>query len=362
MWEVWIHNTRSGAPEMPVQASSASWTRRIGSLGTGSHDIELAGARVPKSLIREIARGNKYTIAQRWGSEVAYAGVITNRKFVDQSSRLSVRHAELRAATLGARLPHGVNEYNAQFGQRTVTNRSHAGALRAVLSWATKDGLVEGWELPIDLPADGGGGFSAKWREEEGLTVNDLISQIEADGAETDLHPYITSAGYLRYQAKAAPVRIATGTPTLLAARAPGSIVLDLETEEDYAAQMTGVLGFGNGTGQDRLWKYAPTTGDGIGDLPVRDVRVNFPDIYDPVRLQAAVNAEFASRRPPVDQWSFSLFIGGRGPEFTAPTRLLDMHVYGSDFINDGVHPKRVISLSGGMGLVVKPEVQAYGG
>lgn len=362
MWEVWIHNTRSGSPELQLpNVSSANWTRRLGSLGSGSHQVELAQARMPKSLIREIARGNKYTITQRWGVECAYAGVITNRQFIDASSRLILNHSELRAAVLGVRLPHGVNEYNPAAGQRTVTNRSHAGALRAVLTWATKSGTVPGWELPIDLSADGGGGFSATWREEEGLTTNDLIGQIEADGAETDLHPYITSDGYLRYQAKAAAPVIATAGSFLLPVRAPGSIVLDLETEDDYAAQMTGVLGFGNGTGQDRLWKYAPTVADGIGDLPVRDVRVNFPDIYDPNRLQAAVNAEFAQRRPPVDQWSFSLFIGDRGPAFAGPAHLLDMHVYGSDFIDDGVHSKRVIALSGDMGYVVKPEVQPYG-
>lgn len=360
MWEVWIHNTRSGSPEMPVPVSSASWTRRIGSLGTGTHDLELAGARIPKSLIREIARGNKYTVAQRWGNHCAYAGVIRSRHFVDASSRLTLSHAELRSALLGDRLPHGVNEYNPAAGQRSVTNVSHSGALRAVLSWATKDGNVPGWELPIDIPPPSAGGFSAKWREEEGLSTNDLMSQIEADGAEIDLAPYITSDGYLRYTAKAAPV-IATPGGFMLAARAPGSVVINLETDEDYATQMTGVLGFGNGTGQDRPWKFAPVTGDGIGDLPVRDVRATFGDIYDPVRLQSAVDAEYALRRPPIDQWSFSLFIGELGPEFTAPSRLLDMHVFGSDFINDGVHQKRVIALAGGMNLVVKPEVQAYG-
>lgn len=361
MWEVWLHNTRSGSPELALPiVSDARWTRRLGSLGTGSHTLELAQAQLPKSLIREVARGNKYTLVQRWDSEVAYAGVITNRRFVDASSRLTLSHAELRASILGARLPHGVNEYNPAAGQRTITARSHAGALRAVLTWATKSGTVPGWELPIDLPADGPGGFTVTWREEEGLTTNDLIDQIEKDGAETDLRPYIDSNGYLRYQARAAAL-ISTGEAFPLAARAPGAIVLDLETVEDYAAQMTGVLGFGNGTGQDRLWKYAPTSGDGIGDLPVRDVRVSFPDIYDATRLQAAVNAEFALRRPPIDQWSFSLFIGGKGPSFTVPGRVLDMHVYGSDFINDGVHQKRVIALSGDMGLVVKPEVQANG-
>lgn len=360
MWEVWIHNTRSGAPELPIPVSGGTWSRHLGSTGSGSHTLKLHNAGIPKSLIREISRGNKYTLAQRWGSACAYAGVLQSRPWVEGQGQLTLNHKELRAAMLGVRLPHGVHEYNPAAGALTVTERSRAAAARAVLNAATKGNQVAGWELPLDLPADAAGSFSANWLHEEGLTTEDLLAQIEADGAEVDFAPYITPAGYLRYEVRVgSPIAVGGAFP--LAARAPGSIVLNLSTNDDYAEQTTGVLGFGSGTGQDRPTSWAPTDGTGIGDLPVRDVRVNFPDIYTPARLQAALDADFAQRRLPISQWSFGLYIGGLGPTFTAPGQLLDLHVYGSAFIPDGAHKQRVIALAGGMNLTVTPEVQPHG-
>lgn len=360
MWEVWVHNTRSGSPELRLPVSAGTWTRRLGSKGNGSHSVPLFNSGIAKSLVREISRGNKYTLAQRWGTHCAYAGVIQSRSFAEPGSMLTIEHREIRAALFGARLLHGVNEYNPASGVVNVVGQTHAGAVRVVLNAATKNGGVPGWELPIDLPGAGAGSFSASWRHEEGLTVENTLTQIEEDGAETDFRPYLDSDGYLRY---AAPVAspIVTGAPYTLPTRAPGSIVSDLSTTDDYSTQMTGVLGFGNGSGQDRKWAFAPTSGDGIRDLPVKDVATDFPDIYDQTRLQRALNADFALRNYPIEQWSFSLYVGGLGPEVTAPGRLLDLHSFGSDFIPDGVYPHRVVALAGNMTASVKPEVQAYG-
>lgn len=360
MWEVWIHNTRSGSPERRIPVASANWNRRLGSLGSGTHMFATRGSGLPKSLINEITRGNKYTIVQRWGTHCAYAGVIRDDGAPDNSPVLPIRSKELRSALFGGRLPHGVNEYTPGGVALGVTNRSWGGALRAVLNAATKGGIVPGWELPIDLPADGAGGFNAQWLFEEGLFVEDQIKQIEDDGAETDLAPYITAAGYLRYTTRVAQT-ITVGSPFLLAARAPGSIVTNLEPRHDVAAQRTGVLAFGNGTGQDRLWAYAPQTGDGIRDMPVQDVQVTFPDITDQTRLQAAADAEFRRRNYPVEQWGIELHIGGYGPQIADAGSLLDVHVYGSERIPDGVHHLRSIGLSGDLSMKVTPEVQTYG-
>lgn len=365
MWDVGIYLTRSGSPEFEFKTTGplvgANATRVLGSKGSGTHTLNLRGTGMPKSLIRELSRGNKYTIAQRWNAtHVAYAGVIQNRKYVEASSLLRISSNELRAAILGVRNPFGVNEYNPVTGVLNVVGRSWTGAYRAVLDAATKGGTVPGWELPIDLPANVAGGFNAAWRHEEKLTTEHLISQIEDDGVETDLAPYLTAAGYLRYSAPCA-VQIASGTPFLLAARAPGSIVMGLETEEDYVAQRTGLLGLGKGQGQDAIHTFAPLTGDGIGDLPVMDSNEVFPDIDNAARLQAATNTSFTRRRPPVEQWNYSLYIGGVGPAMSAPGSIHDMHVFGSDFIEDGSHPQRVISLGINLSNVVKPGVQAYG-
>jgi len=313
-------------------------------------------------MVGEITRGNKYTIVQRWSEDnhVAYAGVIRNRKFLASGSALVLSSNELREAVLGTRYPYGVNEYNPSTGVLNIVARSRTAALRAVLLAATKSGSVSGWELPIDIPADAAGPFNASWRHEEKLTTEDLLTQIEADGVETDFRPYIDSAGYLRYQA-ICQVRISSGTPFLLPTQAPRSIVLGLTVEEDYVGQRTGLLGFGKGRGQDTPFKFAPTTGDGIGDLPVMDSDEAFPDISDLTRLQTATNVLFAAKNKPTEQWDYSLYIGEVGAAMAAPGAIHDLHVFGSEFISDGSHPQRVISLSGDLSNVVKPGVQFYG-
>jgi len=360
MWEVWIHNTRSGSPERRIPVASASWNRRLGSLGSATHGFVTRGSGLPKSLINELKRGNKYSIVQRWGTHCAYAGVIRDDRAPDNSPVLPLRSKEIRAALFEGRLPHGVNEYTKEGVVLAVTNRSWAGAVRAILDKGTKGGAVAGWELPIDLPADGSGGFSAGWLYEEGLSIGDMLKQVEDDGAETDHAPYLTPSGYLRYETRVAQT-ITTGAPFLLPSRAPGSIVTNLEPGTDVAAQRTGVLGFGNGSGADRLWAFAPQTGDGIRDMPVQDVQVTFPDIYDQARLQAAVDAEFRRRNTPIEQWGMELHINTYGPAIADVGRLLDVHTFGSDRIPDGVHHLRSIGLSGDMNFKVTPEVQIHG-
>lgn len=360
MWEVWIHNTRSGSPERRIPVSAASWNRRLGSLGSATHAFVTRGSGLPKSLINEITRGNKYTIVQRWGRHCAYAGVIRDDRAPDNSPILPLRSKEIRAALFAGRLPHGVNEYTPNGAVLTLTNRSWAGAVGAILDKGTKGGLVAGWELPIDLPADAAGGFSAEWLYEEGLSIGDMFKQVEDDGTETDLAPYLTEGDYLRYETRVQST-INVGTPSLLPSRAPGSIITNLEPGNDVEVQRTGVLGFGNGWGADRLWAYAPQTGDGIRDMPVQDVQISFPDIHDQTRLQRAVDAEFRRRNNPIRQWGLELHINTYGPAIADVGRLLDVHTFGSDRIPDGVHHLRSIGLSGDMSFKVTPEVHIYG-
>lgn len=360
MWEVWIHNTRSGSPEQRIPVASASWNRKLGSLGSGTHGLQVRNKGMSKALVEELRRGNKYTIVQRWGRHCAYAGVIKDDGAADGSPILPLRSKELRAALFQGRILHGVNEYVPGGVVLNVANRSWAGAYRASLNAGTKSSAVPGWELPIDVPADSAGGFSAQWLFEEGLSLEDATRQIEEDGAETDLAPYITENGYLRYTARAAE-QITTGTPLLLANRAPGSIITDLDVRHDSAPHRTGVLGFGNGMGEDRLWAFAPQAGvDGIRDMPVQDVQVSYPDITDQVRLQRAVDAEFKRRNREITQWSIGLYIGGLGPMVGDVGRTLHVHAHGSDRVPDGVHQLRSIGLSGNLTHFVTPEVQSY--
>jgi hypothetical protein len=132
---------------------------------------------------------------------------------------------------------------------------------------------------------------------------------------------------------------------------------MDLHVVRDGARQMTGVLAFGKG-GTGAPTKYAPTTGSGATDIGVRDIMMNFPDIDDDTRLQAAADANYNILKGETEQWQFGLHVWPDGPAFAAPGRLLNLWVYGDAYLEDGKHPQRVIALSGDMSYSVTPEVQ----
>jgi hypothetical protein len=293
--------------------------------------------------VREISQGNKYTVCQMWEDHVAYAGVIQRRRYNRRSRVLTLHSAELRAAYLNARMLYGVGADTSPGVVLAVSGKSHSGAARAVLSTAMPN---FDWELPIDLPSDGSGGFSASWEYDERLMVEDHLDQIEKDGCEIDFRPYLDGSGYLRWEARVA-TQITSGTAT-----AVEDLVVDVDVETDYSRQVTGVLGLGK-DGAQEIAEYPP----GGTPFSVRDVWVNFGDI-DGGRLQNAVDATFAERIAETDQWSFPLRVHPGGPEFAAPGRLLNLTIAGDEFIPDGTHEKRVIGLRGDMGFTVVPEVQ----
>lgn len=364
MWRLKLFEARPGSEAIDVTnlVDKASWTSRLNGQGQGQHTLRMFGSGLSGAQGRELTRGNKYAIAQVWGSTVGYAGVLTDDDWDEESQTLVLQSKEMRAHFAPGRMAFGVNQYAPAGVALTITNRSHSGAVRAVLQ-AVQAPSSE-WVMPIDLPADGAGTFSARWRFEETLTWENMLQQIEADGCEIAFRPYIAAGGQLRWQTIVAP-KVSIGAATDLAARAPGSIVTGLRVKRSAATIATGVLAFGKGQGQDKPHAYAPSTGSGATDEPVRDVKVTYQDIEVPAgdtaaqaRLQAAANKEYAARRYPVEQWSFGLHVYGLGPAIALPGASLRLWVHGSKRIADGPHLKRVVALAGDWGMGVKPEVQ----
>ena len=370
MWRVKLFETRPGTETFDVSqlVSAASWTARLNGQGTASHTLKLHGSDLRGDLLREVTRGNKYTVVQLWGDTVVYAGVLGDSDWDEASSTLTLQSKELRASLAAARATFGVNQYNPSAVALTITARSHGGAVR-VVGTAIQSPSSE-WNLNLTLPPMDAGSFSAVFRHEEKLTFENMLAQIEADGCEITFRPYLIN-GVLWWQVLVAE-RLQLGTATDLAARAPGSIVTDLKVKTSTATLATGVLAFGKGQGQDTPYAYAPLSGSGATDQPVRDVIVTFPDIEAipgaiapgrpgytaPPRLQAAANAEYARRRLPVDQWSFGLQVYALGPGLALPGSALRLWVYGSARIADGAHLKRVVALAGDLSMKVTPEVQ----
>ena len=330
------------------------WDTRLSGRGNGKHGFPLYGSGISRSLIRDISRGNKYTLAHLWGSDlVVYAGVIMRRRYIRRTHALELTTQELRAAYLNDRMLYGVPMYVPGGTVLTVTNRSHSGAVRAALTAVFANG--PGWGLPIDLPADGSGSFSATWAHGERLKLEDHIAQIEQDGCEVFFRPYINGSDQLRYET-VVQTKVQFGTTTTLDADGPDSPVLDLVTEDDYAREMTGLLGFGKGG------LSAPTAWAGdisTAGISVRDTWRTYPDL-EGGRLQNAVNTDFDVTKEPTEQWSFGVRIHPDGPATVLPGRKLSLEISDDPFILDGPHALRVIGLRGNLGYTVIPEVQ-YG-
>jgi hypothetical protein len=358
MWNWRLFTLQTGEPVTDItlpEPSQATWDTRLTGRGPGRHIFQLYGSGLSRETVLARTRGNKYVLAQMWGeSLVCYAGVIQRRHYRRRSGSrsLEISSLELRGAYLNDRMLHGVDNYVAGGTILTVTNKSLSGAVRAVL---TSEIFGSGGVLPIDLPADGSGTFSATWAHNERLKAEDYLAQIEKAGCEIFFRPYINGSGNLRFETIVQD-KVQFGDTTSLDADAPNSPVLDLDIIEDYVREMTGLLGFGKG-GVSAPTAYA---GDiSTAGISIRDTWRNYPDISGS-RLQAAVNSDFNVTKEPTEQWDFGLRILPDGPGFALPGRKLSLSIEDDEFAADGPHAMRVIALSGDLGYTVKPEVQ-YG-
>jgi len=281
--------------------------------------------------------------------------VIQEGEYDDRRRTLTVSSVELRGAYFNDRMLYGVPAYNAAGGAATILSVSgtHGAVTSDVLDAATN--LNSEWNFPIDLPSGGSGSFSATWLYNERLKVEDHLRQIEDDGCEIYLRPYIDGTD-LRWDVEVgSPVTY--GTETTMDVRGDDSPVLNLKVRRDFIRQMTGVLAFGKG-GTSAIARHAPTGGTGASEMGVRDTWITFPDIDDTTRLQAAADHAYGALSVPTVVWSFGLHVFPDGPEVAAAGSLLGLVSSGNEFIPDGTHHLRVIALSGGLGATVTPEVQ----
>lgn len=215
-------------------------------------------------------------------------------------------------------------------------------------------GITTAHALPVDLPAAGSGTFSREVRYWETLTAADLFDEIEKTGAEIDFRPYLTADGRLRW-ATSVSSRIERGT-TDLTVNAEQSVVTGLTTIEDGAAQATGIIVTGKGTGADMQVRGVTSNPYGI---PAREEKREAKDVSSPILLQTQANFAMAEATDLREQWSFGVRLEGPvTPEMVQPGRVVRLDVRDDRWVLDGVYTRRVIALAGDMTLNVTPEVQ----
>lgn len=359
MWTYWIHDARTGDPILQVFPRKADAGPRIAGTGEGSHVFDLLDrkTKLPRAVLHDLFRENDRFITQRWGSFVAYAGLLLRPVYTKDDGLLDVRSKEIRAIW-AQRKTFPMNDYS--LGDLTITGKDIPGWVRAILErgmqWADE------WQLPIDLPPDGAGEWGGFWERFKFLNIEDLLGMVEAQGYEILFRPYLTGDNRLRFD-------VPIGRPILsgvtdLPVSVKKSAVSGLTETRDGSRQLSGVIFAGNGTDADMVTGYAGVGGSAGGPrMIIRDASRADKDERDPVRLTGEAVEELRTYRSPTKQWSFDVDLtSGFSPADLQIGRLLRMDVRDDPWIDDALHEQRSIGMRINETLTVTPEVQAYGG
>lgn len=350
MWEFWIHDTRTGAPQMQVYPSACPWTRRLTGTGTGSATFRLTDETSLPGEARDLLTPTARTLVVRWGRFVAYAGLVTRLVYDRDAATITASTLELRGL-FSKRPTGGALNYGSSWNLN-IQNKSASGAVRMILQRVL--GITSAHALPVDLPADGAGSYSRDVRYWETVTAADLFDEVEKTGVEIDFRPYLTETGMLRWAAEVS-ARIERGASDFTV-NAENSVVRGLTVTEDGTAQATGIIVTGKGTGADMRVQGASANPYGI---PARDEKREAKDVSSPIMLLTQANYAMAEAQDLLEQWSLGVRLEKPvTPDAVQPGRILRLDVRDDPWLLDGVYARRVIALAGDMTLNVKPEVQ----
>ena len=353
MFDLWTHDSVTGNERTQVRPADAGaqWSTNLAGTGTCSFVFVVNDADTGMNLSDITAKftPNSTLFSLREGAAVIGAWKVEDWDYDEDGGTVTVTGAELRGEAAW-RMTYGVNSFT--LGTLAVTNRSYPAAVRAILSrfmqWSPE------WAYPIDLPADGAGTFSAVWEFWKKFTIEDLLKQIENEGYEVFLRPYL-SGSQLRFEAMVS-TRVSSGL-SHFHLQAEDSPLAGVHYKVSGATQITGGQGVGGGTGQDQPVAWA---GSGPYLIPIRDAKHEFPDLEGD-RLQAATDAWFASARNPAAQWTVGKFTASdEYPALHATTgRGWKLESKGHPVFPDAIHDVRVIATSGSFSSVITTEVQS---
>lgn len=365
-WSLWIHDS-AGNPLQRVdwaEGSDGSFKASIAGDEQSSIVISVNDGEAPwgPGQIADLFAPNKRLLVRWWG---VYGGahdgdtVMTAHKIQDyqydrDAGTVSVNAVDFIMGETPWRLVGGVDA--SKLLNLTITGRSASGAVAQTLARAQQWGIE--WVWPVDLPADSPGDFSATYPFWKGYSIEEILGEISSRmGVEIYFRPYATQTGGVRFQTRvAAPVTIGGANFNLDADETP---ISGVKYRVDGSQQVTGILGIGNGTGEDQEMRWA---GGGPFPIPIRDTKKSFQDMSGDA-LQQATNRSLNENRAPIVQWDIETFVisADYPPDIVAPGRVLNIEVHGDPVIPDGIHTLRVVSVSGGNGRLMKPEVQYAG-
>lgn len=361
-WSLWVHDLITGEPVAPLTmqlgVEGDGWSASIGGDGASTTTIVANDADTPwtPATIDNLLSPGKRMIARWWGAQggahpadmVVYAHKIQSYDYDRDAGTITITGVDL-IAEAEWRMIDGV--LAPKDSVLTILNRTPSGAVAQTLARMMQWGPE--WWYPIDLPADASGDFSGSWVFWKQFTISEILAEIrERTGVEIFLRPYATGSGGVRFQTRVgAPITVGGINLNIDADETP---VAGIKYRKDASQVLTGLLGIGNGTGEDQETRWA-----GNPAAPIRDTKKSFNDLVgDP--LQQATSSYYTANRSPVVQWDVGAFVVSEDfpPAVALPGAVFNFEVSGDPVIPDGVHALRVLAVSGTNGRQVKPEVQ----
>jgi hypothetical protein len=356
-WSLTVHDAKTGAHKADIESSDSSWSTAIAPDGTTTETFVVNDAETPwpQGRVDELFEPNDRLLARWWGDHCVYAQKVEDFVYEKDTGKVTVTTVDLATETEW-RLLGGVDGLapGNNVPPLVITNQSPRAAIGAAYSRMMQ--WDEKWHYPIDVPFSEAGPISGTWEFWKKYRISDVIQQIrESAGVEVYLRPYKTGDGGVRFSVEVAKsITFSTSTINLSADDCP---VSGIEYRKTGALQVTGLLGVGNGTGEDQETRWQ---GRGAYLIPIRDTKQSFPD-QTGAGLQQATDAYFEQNSLPLVQWSVGAFTisDDWSPEHAAPGRRWLIESYGDPVIPDGIHALRVIKLSGGNGRQLSTEVQS---
>jgi hypothetical protein len=360
-WSVWVHDAKTGEPRERLDldlTGDSPWSASIEGAGVSEVTIATSGGLWTPALIEESFSPNNRLLVRWWGVNggahpddvVVSAHKIDDYDYDRDAGTVKVSAVDL-IEVAGWRLigPVGSDPHLTL----TITGRSAEGAVAEALDRMMQYGHPD-WILPIDLPVNTPGEFSGEWVFWKKPLISDVLAEIRTRmGVEVYLRPYPTASGGVRFQTLVAGA-IGTGG-TLLHLDAEDSPLAGVHYRVNGSSQVTGLQALGQGTGEDQKTTYS----GGVINCIIRDTSKDFGDLVGDA-LQDASNTHYARNINPVRQWSIGSVTVGEDfpPALVLPGAELRLEVYGDPVIPDDVHHLRVLSVSGGNGRQLKPEVE----
>lgn len=360
-WSLWVHDLITGDPRESLTlklGADDSWSTSIDGDGQSTTTIVVNDADEPwtPEALDELLEPGERLIVRWWGPNggshsgdvVVYAHKIQSYDYDMDAGTVTITATDLIGEAEWRMVDAVLAPKNSVL---TVTNRTPSGAVAQVfarmMQWSPD------WWFPIDLPADAPGDFSGSWIFWKQFTIAEILAEIrERTGVEIFLRAYGTEAGGVRFQVRVgAPITVGGINLNLGADESP---IAGVKYRKDASQVLTGLLGIGNGTGEDQETRWAGEPG-----APIRDTKKSFNDLSGDA-LQQATTSYYLANRDPIVQWDIGAFVIGEQfpPDVALPGAVFNFEIYGNPVIPDGVHTLRVLAVSGSNGRQLKPEVQ----